>query len=185
MEIQITCRKCGITDVQSKFAKDSSNKKTGVANLCKECDKIRCREYHLKNKDVVAERAKERRIDNVKVCGCGSLHSQLKQARHVKTVKHQEWLKSTGQPHQIVERIKVKKNCCLNTTDVRHNGKLYNQCAECREKGKLQRQKYLEENPEKKLLYAELARERNSRIWAEFMATVKLNKEKQTAGSTM
>ena len=57
------CRKCNIEREISLYPKDKACK-DGISNICKECHKMRCKEYSKENKENIAKRKKEKYENN-------------------------------------------------------------------------------------------------------------------------
>jgi hypothetical protein len=57
------CRKCNIEREISLYPKDKACK-DGISNICKECHKMRCKEYSKENKEKIGKRKKEKYENN-------------------------------------------------------------------------------------------------------------------------
>ena len=57
------CRKCNIEKELSLYPKDKACK-DGISNICKECHKMRCKEYNKENKEKIGKRKKEKYENN-------------------------------------------------------------------------------------------------------------------------
>jgi hypothetical protein len=82
-------------------------------NLCKQCKKIRDKEYHENNKDRCKEKAKEYREKNAEkikekkqltfVCECGCSLTIEAKYRHIKTKKHLNLMEAKNAQQDTVE----------------------------------------------------------------------------------